>query len=386
MRHPRRLGARWRSLSAPVRWAGGLVAGLVAVRLLLAAMGYATGGGGPEGPPLSSYATTPGGLAAYAELLRDEGSPVTRLRSSLDEARLDPGATVVLLGPDRVGEAEAGALREFLATGGRLIAGGPGPGWLRRVIPGAPAWSPAGMPDAVPLAPVGEVDEVRRVRTDGRGSWTAGGVALPLLGGEGTVASVASVGLGRAVLLADASMLTNRRLGDADNAAFGLAAAGQGRPVLFAEEAHGYGAATGLGALPTRWRFALGGLVAATLVGMWAMGRRLGPPEGAGRELGRPRHAYADAQGINLSRTRSPEEAIAPLKAAAQARLRTRAGLGPSAGGEALRSAAERLGLTGDEVAALVAPVASDAEVMAAGRAAAKLAGAGAARGGGDER
>jgi len=381
---PDRLVTGWRSLSVPVRWAGGLGAGLVAAEVILAAIGYATGGAGPEGPPLSSYATTPRGLAAYAELLHDEGRAVTRLRTGLDDARLDAAATVVLLGPDRVPEAEAGALRDFLASGGRLIAGGPQPDWLRRVIPGAPMWSPAGAADVSPLAPVEEVDGVRRVRTDGRGSWAAGGDALPLLGGNGVVASVASAGPGRVVLLADASMLSNRRLGHADNAAFGLAAAGEGRPVLFAEEAHGYEAATGLRALPGRWRAALGGLLLATLVGMWAAGRRLGPPEESGRSFTPPRHAFADAQGVNLARTRSPEEAIAPLKAAAQRRLRTRAGLGPSACGEALRSAAERLGLTRDEAAALVAPVTSDAEVLAAGSAAAKLAGAGTARRGGD--
>lgn len=384
MSAPPRLVARWRRLSVPVRWAGGLVAGLAAAELILAAIAYATGGAGPEGPPLSSYATTPRGLAAYAELLRDQGRPVTRLRSGLDDARLDAAATVVLLGPDRVPEAEAGALRDFLAAGGRLIAGGPRPDWLGRVIPEVSRWSPEGAPYAFPLAPVEEVAGVRRVRTDGRGSWTAGGDALPLLGGEGTVASVASVGPGRVVLLADASMLSNRRLGDVDNAAFGLAAAGEGRSVLFAEAAHGYGVATGLGALPARWRITLGGLVLATLVWMWAAGRRLGPPEESGRPLGPPRHAFADAQGINLARTRSLEEAIAPLKAAARARLGRGAGLGPSADEDALLAAGERLGLTGDETSALVEPVTSDAEVLAVGRAAAKLAGAGTARRGGD--
>jgi len=379
VRVPDRLVDRWRRLSVPARWAGGLAAGLAAAEVILAAIGYATGGAGPEGPPLSSYATTPRGLAAYAELLRDQGRAVTRLRTGLDDTRLDPAATLVLLGPDRVGAAEAGALRDFLGSGGRLIAGGPQPDWLRRVTPGAPKWLPAGAPEVFPLAPVDEVDGVRRVRTDGRGSWAAGGDALPLLGGDGVVASVASAGPGRVVLLADASMLSNRRLGDADNAAFGLAAAGAGRPVLFAENAHGYAAATGLSALPGRWRAALSGLLLATLLGMWSAVRRLGPPEEPGRPFTPPRHAFVDAQGANLARTRSPEEAIAPLKAAARERLRRRAGLGPLAGKDALQAAGPGLGLTPAETGALVTPVTADADVVAAGSAAAKLARAGTA-------
>lgn len=366
---------RWRALNPAVRWGGGLLVSLMVLELILVAAGYATGGSGPEGPPLSSYATSRGGLAAYAELLRDRGHEVIRLRTRLDDAGLDAAATVVLLGPDRVTAAEIGALRDFLVDGGRVVAGGPDPAWLPRLIPDAPAWSPAGAPLAVPLAPVEEVASVSRVRTAGRGSWNGGG-ALPLLAGDRTVASVASARAGRVVLLADASMLSNRWLDAADNAAFGLAAAGPGRPVLFAEAAHGFGPATGLRALPVRWRTALVGLAGAAVVWMWAMGRRLGPPETARRSPPPPRHAFVDAQAINLARARAPEEAIAPLKAAARSRLRRRGGLPPSADEPALRSVAERLGLTEEEAAALVEPVSSDAQVLAAGRAAAKLAGA----------
>jgi len=83
--------------------------------------------------------------------------------------------------------------------------------------------------------------------------------------------------------------------------------------------------------------------------------------------------------GANLARTRSPEEAIAPLKAAARERLRRRAGLGPLAGKDALQAAGPGLGLTPAETGALVTPVTADADVVAAGSAAAKLARAGTA-------
>ncbi|MGH8985550.1 MAG: hypothetical protein ACRDY6_16955, partial [Acidimicrobiia bacterium] len=78
---------------------------------------------------------------------------------------------------------------------------------------------------------------------------------------------------------------------------------------------------------------------------------------------------YVDAVAEALSRTRRPAAALAPLQAAARARLASRAGLGPDASEEQLRAAAARLGWTRGEVDALFAPVRGDDDVLAAGRA-----------------
>jgi hypothetical protein len=110
------------------------------------------------------------------------------------------------------------------------------------------------------------------------------------------------------VLLADASPLQNRLLDAADNAAFGLDVAG-GRPVVFLETVHGYGAAARVfSGLPAEVRWALLGLLLAGLVAVWSAGRRFGPPEDAERALPPPRTEYVDALAAALARTASETE------------------------------------------------------------------------------
>jgi hypothetical protein len=123
------------------------------------------------------------------------------------------------------------------------------------------------------------------------------------------------------LLLARSSPLQNRLLGRADNAALGLALAGEaGRPVVFVETVHGYGLASGLAAIPDRWLWVLGGLLVAALTWMLARGRRLGPPERERRELPPPRRAYVEALGAALARTRSPQAAGEVVRSAIRSR------------------------------------------------------------------
>ncbi len=75
-----------------------------------------------------------------------------------------------------------------------------------------------------------------------------------------------------------------------------------------------------------------------------------------------------------LARTREPEVVVAPLQERARRRLAERAGLAPDAGDEDLRGAGAQLGLAPDEVDALFGARRSDAEVVAVGRAVARLA------------
>ncbi|HEX2039890.1 MAG TPA: DUF4350 domain-containing protein [Acidimicrobiales bacterium] len=303
---------RVRALPLGARVGIGLVAAVVAVNLLFAGVRTVVGGGRPGGPPSSSYATAEHGLAAYADLLADQGRRVTRLRVPLDEARLDPAETLVLADPDDLDVAEADAVAAFVASGGRLVAAGARAGpVLRRLLGGDLAWTSAGARTARPIVPVPETAGTTEVRSSGRGSWRDAAAGLPVLVGDGRVLGVvADVDRGRVVALADASPLHNRLLDDAGNAAFGLAAAGeQGRPVRFAESVHGYGEAGGFAALPDRWVFAAFVLFLSVLTWMWSRGRRLGPPDEPERELPPPRRAYVDALAAALARTRQqPEE------------------------------------------------------------------------------
>lgn len=264
----------------------------------------------PSGPRSSSFATSPQGLAAWADLARAGGVPVRAIRATPTERSLPASGTVVLLDPGIVLPAEARALRRFARRGGTVIAGGRRPGaWIGHLLgrpDDPPRWARGGDRDVRPLAPVGPTRGVRTVRTAGEGHWEALGPALPLLaaGGRAPLA-YEPAGAGRVILVADPSPLQNRLLDQADNAALALALAGEG-PLAFVEGVHGYGRGRGLGALPANARWALWLLLAAALALMLSRGRRLGPPEAARRDLPPPRAAYVDAMAATLARGRRP--------------------------------------------------------------------------------
>ncbi|MDP2711629.1 MAG: DUF4350 domain-containing protein, partial [Solirubrobacteraceae bacterium] len=268
----------------------------------------------PSGVDGSAYATQPRGVAAYAELLRRAGHPVDHLREPLAEARLDPARTVVVLDALGLASGERRALARFVRSGGRLVAGGRNAG--RGFVPGAPRWTPTGPRSARPPAAASEASgepeagAVRSVVSAGDGGFAAGGGVRPLLvGGDGdgvtllAVAEPSAARGGRALLLADSGPLQNRLLARADNAALGLALAGSPRrPVTFVESVHGFGQATGLAALPARWRVGLAIGVLAGLLWLASRARRLGPPEVTPGEPTPARREHVEALALALRR------------------------------------------------------------------------------------
>lgn len=300
---------------------------------------------GPSGPPASAYATSDEGLAAFAELLRRDGHAIARLRERPRELDLDPArTTLVLADPGIVEDADAEALRRFVERGGRLLATGPAFGWLGHLVEPAPAWG-SGTPwqRVRVLAPWQELAGVHRI-AGAVGAWEEAGATLPVLGdGRGSLLTVARIGAGEAFLLADTGPLRNEALAVGDNAALALGLAGAPkRRVAFLERYHGYGAESGLAAIPNGWLVTLGGMVAAALAFMLARGRRLGPAEAEQRELAPPRRLYAESLGALLARTRRPAAAVAPLRARA---LETADRLGASAEERRELELAEPLGL-----------------------------------------
>jgi len=361
----------WRRLHPAVRVVIVIVVFAVVVNVALSLLDASTRGADQTAPRSSSLSTGRDGLAAYAELLRRNDHDTEARRGVVTNPALATADTLVVLDPVGFDHDEEGVARRFVAGGGRLLAGGVGAtGLLAAVLAEPPAWSPAGVRNAAPVGGAREVAGLRSVRTAGEGSWSKPGGTTPILGdGSRVLASVATVGRGRVVALADPSPLQNRLLGSADNAGFGLAAAGDGRTVVFAEGAHGYGEASGLGAIPGRWQAALVGLTLAALLGVVAAGRRLGPPEEAARPLPPPRREYVDAVAVSLARTNQPALALGPLQGAARARVAQRAGLPPAASDAQLQAAAARLGWSADEIDALFAPARTPGDVVAAGRA-----------------
>ncbi|HTW12534.1 MAG TPA: DUF4350 domain-containing protein [Solirubrobacteraceae bacterium] len=215
----------------------------------------------PSGRQLSSYATTPGGVAAWAELLARDGHAVRQLRGSASARTLPADATLVVLshaGLENLDGAGLGGVQDFLNRGGRVILGG------------------------------------RAARIAGR------------LRGD-------------IVEVPHPAFLENSGLAKGDDAYRSLTVAGpSGRPVYFDETIHGYGAAIGLAALPERWWFAIVALALA--LGFWALSRgvRLGGSDPLPAPQPSPRTAYITAMAQTLARTAKPDELRREMELAAE--------------------------------------------------------------------
>jgi hypothetical protein len=353
------------------RWVAGAIALVVALNV--AALIESALRPEPSGRSGSAYATQPRGAAAWAELLTRSGHAVSYLRKHPGDARLDPRTTLVVLEASDLDGGDRAALGDFVAAGGRLVAAGRDPAdWIGAELSRPPRWTFSGRRVASPVAPVPETAGVRSVATSGAGGFDDPGDALPVLGSDPALLVVALVGKGRALLLADSGPLQNRLLGRADNAALALALAGpKDRKVVFVESVHGFGEATGIAALPSRWRFALIGLVLAGLLWLLACARRFGPAEDLGPPPAPARREHVEALALALRRARDPRAALEPVRRQARAQIVRRSGLAPGAPDDEVRAAALRLGLDDDEAAALVADRDDDA-ALAAGRALAK--------------
>lgn len=272
----------------------------------------------PQGPASSSYATTPTGVAAWAELLQRAGHPVRQLRAPVSAASLRPDSTLVVLGASRLTPSDGRSIDRFVAAGGILVLGGGDlPATLPIVLADPPPWRANG-PRATRAQPaVSELPGVRTVESAGQGTFVGPSGRL-LLGDPPARALllVRTLGAGRIDLLADASPLQNRLLAVADNAQLSIdLAGGNRRPVVFDESIHGFTAASGLAALPDRWWLALGGLALAGVGWALARARRLGPADVEPEAMPPARSAYVDAIAGALCRTHDPD-AITELAAA----------------------------------------------------------------------
>jgi hypothetical protein len=106
---------------------------------------------------------------------------------------------------------------------------------------------------------------------------------------------------------------------------------------------------------------------------MVAQGRRFGPPEAEGRSLPPPRREYVDSLAAVVARSKRPDAAVGPLRREARDLLLRRAALPPDVEDDAVRVAAKRLGVADDDAKALLGPAHTDADVVALGRAAARI-------------
>jgi hypothetical protein len=304
----------WARRTVPQRILLAVAGGLLALAVIANALGGLVGGD-PGGPASSSFSTGSDGLQGWASLLERRGVHVVQRRDAPGEGDLRVGDAVVLAdpGPD-LDEGLVWRLAAFVRAGGRLVAVGPSGADAAAAIAGAPLDVGGGAGAARAWVPVPETAGVRALapgaaRLDPSGPW------VPVAGDDRgrAVVVVASVGAGRVVVLADAALGDNTGLALADDAALALAVVGAPDRVVFLESVHGFGA-TGLAALPSSWKWAFAGLVAALVLGLWSAAARFGPPEADRRVLRPPRVDHVEAIAADLGRVvRTEAEAVAPL-------------------------------------------------------------------------
>jgi hypothetical protein len=346
---------------------------VLVLNLLAGGIDRAVGGHEPSGVPGSSYGTQSTGLAGLTQLFARYGHPVDRVRGEITDGTLDPASTAFVVEPATLTAAETAELLRFVTDGGRLVIGGSDPFYVKSLRDGAPDWSPDGIPT------YGDIDRVlgnvRVVGTEGRGTWNdAGSGRVVASEGQFILAIAERVGAGTMFFLADVSPLENGHLARADNAAFALGLAGaEGRPVVFVEGVHGFGASRGLSALPDAWKVALALAAVAALVFAWSRGRRFGPPDRPRRDLPPARAEYVRALAVTLERTHDPEHALAPMQQWARDRIARMSHLPPDATAEQLDRAAIALGCSEAERGAIWHPAADDDAALALGQLVARL-------------
>jgi hypothetical protein len=372
----------WGGLSRTQRVVAAVVGAVVALNVGLVGLRSAIGGGDPGGPVSSSLSTGAGGMEAFADLVDRFGHPVVRLTEPAQPGDVPAGATIVLADPGSLGEAEARVLLEATAAGGRLVLAGPATAPLLQAALGAPVGSVQVEPeDALVVVgdrspdPAAVTGSARTVAGDAGGRWEVDrSVRVHVVdGAERPVVLSAPVGTGEVVALADAALLHNRNLAEADNAALALGlAGGADRTVVFVESVHGFGE-RGVDAAPAAWRWAAAGLALAFVAGLWWAGSRFGPPEPAARSLRPPRVDHVRAVAADLDRVgRTPAELVAPLLRDNRLHLADRLGVAPDASEAVFQAAARDAGLAPDLVASVLHDPADDAAALAVGALAAQ--------------
>lgn len=351
--------AVWRTVAIALSVALALEVGFVVVTLLRRP---------PRGPASSSYAAGHLGARAYFRLLERGGHEVRRQRVPVDVERPHPSDTVVVLGGDRPEPAEVRALTSFVEQGGRLVVAGDETTdeWLRPLVGSLERGAP--LVACRPLAAVPETAGVTYVESSEQPGYSYTGRAVPVLGCNGTtLAAVAALGSGRVVVVSDEAVFQNYLLGARQNAAFAVAAAGGvQRDVVFLEHLHGFGAPSGLAALPARWQLAVAVLLVAVVLALLA--RRGSRSTVAAAGIDHPRSAHAEAVAERLAAA-PRHEATKAVRASARRAITTAAGLPATAAADELRAAAVRLGLPAADVLLVLDTGGDDAAAAtAAGR------------------
>ena len=319
-----------------------------------------------EGPEGSSIVTTELGYGAWREVLRALEIPTVQLKVPLDDADLAEGARLVVVSPEHrlVDARYRRAVENFLDAGGTLITT-PVDAEILGINLDIAVDSMD--PSVGEVSVVSDLPDVSVLRTPGSYILGARQVLVETADQQAIVARSGGV-----VLLSDVSLLDNANLGAADNGVLAVRLAGTG-PVYFDEYVHGFGAGQGLAGVPAGV-ISLVLILISTIVWMWAVGARFGPPEQPQRALPPPRAAYLDGIAATLAKAKPTEAGFGILRARAVALLDRQAerfgGAGPE---DRRRRAAAALQITDAELRALEAPISSAGQVVHAAAVVAKI-------------
>ncbi len=326
-----------------------------------------------DGPAGSSIVTTDQGYGAWREVLEELGIPTNQLKVSLDEAVLPADARLVVVSPDPalIDADYVMAIQRFLDRGGIVITTEGDIGLMGGL--GTVVGVLADSPSDEEMAVVGEFSDVAVLRVPG----------LPIDGsaridiGERLVQSQDGQAVfvsrpGNVILLSDMGLLTNQNLGEADNGILAVRLAGEG-PVYFDEYVHGFGAGQGVAGLPAGMVSVVLILV-ATVVWMWAVGARFGPPQQPHRALPPPRAAYLDGIAVSLAKSKPSDAGFGVLRTRARTMLDLYSERFTGAqADDRRRAAATALGITDEELASLDQPTTSSTLAVQAASVVAKV-------------
>lgn len=349
-----------------------LLALLVVVNLVVWGASLLSSGGAVAGPDGSSYVTTRAGTAAAAGTLRRLGFKVEQSRVPLDEARLEPGGTVVVMDVDGASysAAELNRLESFVTGGGTLVIGGRA-SFAGSLLEEASQWQSAGSAVGRPVGSILDTAGFDSVPLSGFGSFQVSTADTPILVGDGdvTVGVARSMGDGIVFWLADSHPFHNEGIGVDDSAVMLVSLVSDGGPVVFDEYRHGFRDDAGLLAvLPPRAKVTLLLLGVVGLLGLVAYGRRFGVPHDVTRRLPPGREAYLEAVAGILTRSNSTGDALDVIRGAARETLAERA----PAGTDPAR-AAELAGLDAAAARAVLGDTDDHETLLAADRALATL-------------
>lgn len=350
-----------------ITWAVGLI---IALNVALGLANEFLPSGRISGPSGSSFVTDANGTGAWRELLLRTGSGAAQITQSLSEYPLDPQTTLIITDIRFASDTETDPVVAFVENGGHLVlALGPGVRsefWdALQIESNGPTTSQNRFTPAVASGSI--TQDISEVTTSGEVAFDHPHGQALLASPEGVLAYEEALGEGTVIMVADASVFSNRHLADTDNAAFAVAVT-KGRDVVFNEFGHGFlDEPSPEPVLPKSWSTTAYLLAISLLLYLLAIGRRFGPPESVVRTLHPPRTLFVESLASTLGRT-PLADAAEPVRTEAIRRAFRKAGLGRDAAFAELVNLAPSIGIAPEDLRSIEHGVGSEEAALAAGR------------------